>query len=571
VKEEKLPTRPAAAWFHFRAACFRLKRALVELRCGPARLRREKENSRSACVAESRTVLFNSASPAEFALQAGKVQNLRIATRKLDGIVIPAGEVFSFWKNLGRASRHRGFVEGRELREGCVIPNVGGGLCQLSNALYDVALRSGCEIVERHAHTQRFPGSTAQAGCDATIFWNYVDLRFRPRFDCQLHVGLSRGELLVGLQALNGCAPFAQTIASVSSCEKRIDVAETCETCGVKKCFRNPAASSLTRRGITAWLLDKFEPEFDEWMRQKRSERDAIFLPIKSARLTNYRWHLNGSKTIHEARFATFRRSLGSRRLSAQGPERQRALLRFDEQLARAYAKDIPHVADHLVVSQNLLPHLWRRGDLGGRTFDVLMTRLPIPELEETLDAAARYHPQSRTLADFRAPPEIREAEKAALNAARYLITPHSHIASIAAERAVKLNWHLPIAQPAEAQASSIFFPASTLARKGCHEMRDVTQEFDFRLRLGGPILEAPDFWNGVRLTHDDDAAIAVVLPAWVEHWPRRLLRAAAAGIPVIASEACGLRGVPNVVEIPIGDATALRDALARVSLRIPA
>ncbi|MFL6527339.1 MAG: VanW family protein [Chthoniobacterales bacterium] len=527
-------------------------------------------------IAESRTVLFNSASPAEFALQAGKVQNLRIAARELNGIVIAPDQLFSFWKNLGRTSRRRGFVEGRELREGCVIPNVGGGLCQLSNALYDVALRSGCEIVERHAHTQRVPGSTTQTGRDATIFWNYVDLRFRPRFRCQLRVVLSRGELLVDLFALDGSRPIAQDGREpIASCESRVEAAETCETCGVTKCFRNPAATSLARHGTTAWLLDKFEPEFDAWLQQKRGQRDTVFLPLKSARLTSYRWNVNGIAAIEQAKFATVVRSLGSRRLATQGAERQRALLRFDRQLAEAYAKRIPYIADHLVVNQNLLAHLWQRGDLAGRTFDVLMTRLPIAELEKTLDAAAVHHPQSRTIADFRAPPEVRDAETVALSAARYWITPHSHIARIAGDRAIKLDWSVPTTQMAFAPRDTIVFPASTLARKGCYELREVVHELNLKLKLGGPILEAANFWDGVDVVRQNgdlcESAAAFVLPAWVEHWPRRLLRAAAAGIPAIASEACGLRGVPNVIEISAGDIGALRDAIVRLRRPIAA
>ncbi len=89
-------------------------------------------------------------------------------------------EVFSFWRHVGRPTRGRGFADGRELREGCIVPSVGGGFCQLSNALYAAALDAGCEIVERHAHSRRVPGSMAEAGRDATVFWNYVDLRFRP-------------------------------------------------------------------------------------------------------------------------------------------------------------------------------------------------------------------------------------------------------------------------------------------------------------------------------------------------------------------------------------------------------
>jgi hypothetical protein len=119
-------------------------------------------------------------------------------------------------------------------------------------------------------------------------------------------------------------------------------------------------------------------------------------------------------------------------------------LFDFDRALALDFSSKIPHTADHLVVSQNLLPHLWRNGDLGGHTFDVLMTRLPIAELEKTLDVAATRFPKSRTPADFRAPAEIRDAESEALAAARSWVTPHSLIAQLAGHRAVKL----PLASP---------------------------------------------------------------------------------------------------------------------------
>jgi VanW like protein/glycosyl transferase family 1 len=570
VSEKILPTRRQAIWFEFRAACFRGKRALEGLsKKAPKRLKRGAPGPEWHRLADSRTVLFNSASPAEFALQAGKVQNLRIAARTLNGTVIRAGEVFSLWKNLGRASRRRGFVVGRELREGCVIPNVGGGLCQLSNALYDVALRSGCEIVERHAHTEAIPGSTTAPGRDATIFWNYVDFRFRPGIDCQLRVELSRGELTVALHSLNGAAIVAPVQPPVDSCETRVEVAETCETCAVTQCFRNPSATSLPRRGITAFLVDKFEPEFDRWMAANHEPHDVLFVPMKSDRLPAYAWRRKGFSRIHHAFLTTLRRSWRSRRLAAQGPARQRALLESDAALAQNFSRKIPHLADHLVVSQNLLPHLWRTGALGGRAFDVLMTRLPMAELEKTLDAAAQAFPQSRTLADFRAPSEIREAETEALGAARFWITPHSAIAKLAGSRALKLNWYLPSAPPRAKEGGSVIFPASTLARKGCYEVREVAGNGGIAsLGLLGPVIEEANFWGGIAARQETEEwlshAAVVVLPAWVEHWPRRLLRAAAAGVPVIASTSCGLAGVPNVTEISPGDVASLRDLVAR-------
>ncbi len=130
-------------------------------------------------VGESSTALWTEIDPSERVLQLGKVQNLRTALRKLNGVRVPANETFSFWAQLGAPTRARGYVAGRELREGCIVPSIAGGLCQLSNALYDAALQADFEILERHAHSEVVPGSVAEQGKDATIFWNYVDLRFR--------------------------------------------------------------------------------------------------------------------------------------------------------------------------------------------------------------------------------------------------------------------------------------------------------------------------------------------------------------------------------------------------------
>ena len=166
--------------FRVKASFLQLRRALSQLTSvGSRRFPLGHTLIRKNVLAESKSDLWTSTNPAEQDLQAGKVENLRIAIRKLNGIEIPADGVFSFWTYIGHPGRFKGYVRGRELREGCIIPNIAGGLCQLSNALYDAALQAGFEIVERHSHSQVIPGSFAEIGRDATVFWNYVDLRFR--------------------------------------------------------------------------------------------------------------------------------------------------------------------------------------------------------------------------------------------------------------------------------------------------------------------------------------------------------------------------------------------------------
>lgn len=162
------------------------------------RKQRSTFNGQGTCLAESRTFLWDRQAPkAEQVLQTGKVHNLRTAAVFLNGIQFDAHEVFSFWAQVGRPTRRRGFVEGRELRQGCIIPTVGGGLCQLSNGLYDCALQAGLRIVERHAHTQVIPGSQAELGLDATVFWNYIDLRFSHDTPFAITVDLTADELQV--------------------------------------------------------------------------------------------------------------------------------------------------------------------------------------------------------------------------------------------------------------------------------------------------------------------------------------------------------------------------------------
>ena len=158
--KKPLPTRLDALAFGVKAGLFRLDRARRNLFDGDAvRFTAGFALAEAPVVAESKTKLWTEANDAERPLLVGKIHNLRLALRGIDGVEIPAGRIFSFWAHVGRPTRLRGFVAGRELREGCVIPSVGGGLCQLSNALYDAALKAGFEIVERHAHTNSGVGS----------------------------------------------------------------------------------------------------------------------------------------------------------------------------------------------------------------------------------------------------------------------------------------------------------------------------------------------------------------------------------------------------------------------------
>ncbi|MDR1820847.1 MAG: VanW family protein, partial [Oscillospiraceae bacterium] len=79
-------------------------------------------------VYKHQSVLIRRLGETDVQLQYNKAVNLKLAVKKLDGILIHPGETFSFWKTVGCPSRRKGYLEGVMLSNGEAVPGVGGGL-----------------------------------------------------------------------------------------------------------------------------------------------------------------------------------------------------------------------------------------------------------------------------------------------------------------------------------------------------------------------------------------------------------------------------------------------------------
>jgi hypothetical protein len=562
------PTLSSQAVFEAKATLLRARRSLLEFGRAPPRLARSTDSTaHGAVIASSVTSLWSDPSLSEQAMQLGKVHNLRRAAADLDGLVLGPGEVFSFWRQVGRATRRRGFAPGRMLREGCMMPAIGGGLCQLSNALYDVALQAGCRIVERHAHSFRVPGSAAETGRDATVAWNYVDLRFSSERSLLLSVRLDRRELSVSLRtkAPLSADPIEPSVPVGPSSESDV---ESCDTCDETDCAFHENGGRAVISGRAAFVVDELWPELAAYVAGHRQSTDVICAP------TLRRWSREGFGEAHEAAWQGAMRSLGWRLTPPQGAARRAADAASTAAIARALARRLGPDVTSVTVAQSLLPQLWRDGVLGGRSVAVLMTRLPIAVLQSRLDAMSKAHPDRPTLSDYRADAWLAQAEAEALAAADEIVTPHAEIAALFGPRVRLLDWRRP-SPPRGAPPSAtphrgdVFaFPGPTVARKGAFEVREAARRLGATLRPLGGELEGPDFWAGVRLEPTPPGASwlhgvrAVVHPALAEAAPRRLLEALAAGVPVIATAACGLAPQPGLTLVPMDDVEALVAAM---------
>ncbi len=117
-------------------------------------------------------------------LQYNKVTNLKIAIGCINRVIIKPGQTFSFWKLVGKPTKSKGYLEGMTLHNGRVSKETGGGLCQLGNLLYWMALHTPLTIKERWRHGYDvFPdiNRTIPFACGATLSYNYIDLQLENK------------------------------------------------------------------------------------------------------------------------------------------------------------------------------------------------------------------------------------------------------------------------------------------------------------------------------------------------------------------------------------------------------
>jgi len=125
--------------------------------------------------------------------------NLEIASQTLDGTVVMPGAVFSFNDIIGRATAEKGYRPAKIFIDGREEEGLGGGICQLSSALYNAAAWAGLDIVERHPHSREV--DYVPKGRDAATAYGGVDFRFRNTTTLPIFVTalMQNGVLIVAL------------------------------------------------------------------------------------------------------------------------------------------------------------------------------------------------------------------------------------------------------------------------------------------------------------------------------------------------------------------------------------
>lgn len=105
-----------------------------------------------------------------------RVANIQLLARSIDGTLLAPGKTFSFNGTIGERTAEKGYKEAGAIVDGELVPQLGGGICQVNSTLFNAVLLSGLPITQRSNHSYYI--SEYPVGRDATVSWGGPDFKF---------------------------------------------------------------------------------------------------------------------------------------------------------------------------------------------------------------------------------------------------------------------------------------------------------------------------------------------------------------------------------------------------------
>ncbi len=106
-----------------------------------------------------------------------RTHNLKLAMARVNKTVLQPGEEFSLNEIVGPRLSQAGYRNAPIFRDNEVVPELGGGVCQVATTTYNAALLTNLEILERRHHSRIV--DYCPSGRDATVYYGQIDLKFK--------------------------------------------------------------------------------------------------------------------------------------------------------------------------------------------------------------------------------------------------------------------------------------------------------------------------------------------------------------------------------------------------------
>ena len=110
-----------------------------------------------------------------------RTHNVELAASRLNGAIVPPGQMYSFNRALGATTTENGYQTAWGITSSTdpkssspkTVPSVGGGICQVATTLFHAVFWSGYQLEERNWHLYWIPkygvGPRGLQGLDATV------------------------------------------------------------------------------------------------------------------------------------------------------------------------------------------------------------------------------------------------------------------------------------------------------------------------------------------------------------------------------------------------------------------
>ena len=118
--------------------------------------------------------------------QDGRITNMKIASETISGSLLMPGEVFSYNELIGETTKEKGYALANTYVANKIVPDYGGGICQVSTALYRAAMRANLRSVERTNHSMIV--SYSEPSLDATVANGYIDYKFKNDYNSPIYI-----------------------------------------------------------------------------------------------------------------------------------------------------------------------------------------------------------------------------------------------------------------------------------------------------------------------------------------------------------------------------------------------
>lgn len=116
----------------------------------------------------------------------GREKNMKIATATINGTLLMPGDTFSYNELIGETTPEKGYEKANTYVGGEIVPDYGGGICQVSTTLYRAVMRANIKSTERSNHSMLV--SYSEPGLDATVANNYIDYKFINTYDFPIYI-----------------------------------------------------------------------------------------------------------------------------------------------------------------------------------------------------------------------------------------------------------------------------------------------------------------------------------------------------------------------------------------------